>query len=717
MAHPERQAQLARFISLQTSAKKTPSGPEPVDAALKLKAVTMRHEQTVQQVLGVFEPDATVVWRTFLVPSEIIYASGARPLTPEVMGAALCRNQAGISRTIERAEENGYDPKQCSFLKCTIGGCHEGLLPTPDVAVGSMSFCNGIGPVLQDVAALYHRPFFFLNLPQYNRSLADIDYVAEQLKQLVRVLCEHTGVDPEEVDRTRLPQAIEYSNQASALWGEVLELRRAKPSPLSGREALDFATVLSQSWGLPETVEIYRTLRNEVRERVDHGVGAVPHEAVRLGWLHLRPYYSSDLMRVLEAAGAAVVMEEVNFSARLPMDPTDPYTSLAREILVNGGRYRNFTGEWKDELRKAARNFDADGVVHFGHDHCVWVESVFPPMQRFIRDELGLPLLSLSGDCLIKGRENLLHTRVQAFVEGLLARKRGNGAGLVSDPVTAYTSSDGKGRTVVGIDVGSATVKVVALDGARQIVGASVRATGADNQRSVRNALNDALEQAGGVPLDQVAHIVATGVGRTNVPVDHETVTEITCHKRGVVHLVPDARSVIDIGGQDTKAILVQEGVARLNDSCAAGTGKFLEAIARALEIDLDQLGTVDADAREAVAIHKMCTVFAESEVVDRVAAGSDVAAIVRGVHEMVASKAATLLKRLSGDVVFPVVFSGGVARNAGVVRALQRCVGDDVIVPQQSQLVGALGAALIAADHVTAAAEARAQEEGLATS
>lgn len=699
MSHSVRKEQRKRFVDFLLRAQESTKHARTEGTAPTLEAVKRRQRLTASQLLGSYKPAATVVWRTFLIPTEILYATGAIPLTPEIVCAALSPNQQAISRLLEQAEELGHDPKQCSFLKTTIAAMHEGLLPTPDLVIGSVSYCSGVGSILREAADYFGRPFVYLNLPLYSGTPQDIEYVARQLREFIPRLCEHTGISVEEVERDTLPKAIEFSNKASRYWDEVKRLRQHIPSPMTGREAIDFASVLAQTWGSEKIVDVYRLLRDEVKERIQKGVASIPHETVRLGWLHLRPYYSTEIFRWLEEAGAAVVYEEVNYPSRLNLDPHDPYRSLAREILFNSGRYRAFSPEWEQDLREAARDYKVDGVIHFSHENCGWVETVFPPVKRFLRDKLNLPLLSLSGDCLVKHREKLLNTRVQAFVEGLIARKHYTPGEVFAYCDNVPPSHVRNQRYFVGADVGSSSTKVVVLDSARRVKAYKIFPTGPDNKKTVQRALRDALNQAEKIRFADIKRIVATGVGRGNVPFEHAEVTEVTCHVRGALYRVSDARTVVDIGGQDIKVMLVRERMSRLNDSCAAGTGKFLEAIAKALDIELDELTNVDEGALQAIPINKMCTVFAESEVVDRVGDGANVSEIVRGVHEMVASKATTLLRWLSKDVTFPVVFSGGVAMNGGVVRALERSIGGDVVVPDYPQIIGALGAALIASD------------------
>ncbi len=253
---------------------------------------------------------------------------------------------------------------------------------------------------------------------------------------------------------------------------------------------------------------------------------------------------------------------------------------------------------------------------------------------------------------------------------------------------------------VVGVDVGSLTAKALVLDDRRRVWGRRVVATGARAADAAQAAYDGALADAGLTPAD-VAYVLATGYGRACVPFAHDQVTEITCHARGIAHLLPETQTLLDVGGQDSKAIRLgphgRVADFAMNDKCAAGTGRFLEVMARALEVDVADLGVLAAQARQAARISSTCTVFAESEVVGLVGAGRSPADIAAGLHAAIAQRLTGLLHLVAWSP--PVAMSGGVAYNVGVVRALEAQLGAPVTVPPEPQLVGALGAALIALD------------------
>jgi len=253
----------------------------------------------------------------------------------------------------------------------------------------------------------------------------------------------------------------------------------------------------------------------------------------------------------------------------------------------------------------------------------------------------------------------------------------------------------------LGVDIGSLTCDAVLIDRKEAIIASSVVPTGARNKEAIERARSEVLDKAGLSDSDLSA-IIATGYGRDRVEGRLASVTEITCHARGIRKLFPGTDVLIDIGGQDSKVIKFdREGLVTsfaMNDKCAAGTGRFLEAMARALEIDVDQLENLDEGDSNNLSLSSMCTVFAESEVVSLIAEGAEVRNIVNGLHRAIASRIQALVKRVAKDLSgLRISMSGGVAHNRGVVRALSKLLDCGIAVPDQPDTVGALGAALIA--------------------
>ena len=253
-----------------------------------------------------------------------------------------------------------------------------------------------------------------------------------------------------------------------------------------------------------------------------------------------------------------------------------------------------------------------------------------------------------------------------------------------------------------GVDVGSTQTKAIILDEEKNIVARALIDTGSNVVLAAEKAYVEALNN-GGIREEEVEYVVGTGYGRYKVIFGNTQVTEISCHARGAVHMFPNTRTVLDMGGQDTKAIRVLPTGEVLdfcmNDKCSAGTGRFLGAASTALEIPLDELGPTALKAEKAVRISTTCTVFAESEVLSWLGKGKKIEDILWGVHQSIASRSIGLLRRVG--VEEEVTFTGGVAKNVGMIKALEEGLGIPLNVSEDSHYMGALGAALFALDHI----------------
>jgi predicted CoA-substrate-specific enzyme activase len=253
---------------------------------------------------------------------------------------------------------------------------------------------------------------------------------------------------------------------------------------------------------------------------------------------------------------------------------------------------------------------------------------------------------------------------------------------------------------VAGVDVGAATAKTVIL-GDREILGYAIRPAGRDVRLSANKVTLEALGKAGlSTSIDDLNYVVSTGYARESIEFANKTVTEIICHARGAHFMIPSTRFIIDIGGQDSKAIEVDpEGNVInfvMNDKCAAGTGRFLEVMAQVLEVEsVAEMGPLALQSKEPCRISSTCTVFAETEVVVLRAGGKDRKDLIAGIHQAVALRVAAMASSLAFRP--DAIFTGGVAKNIGVRRFLEERIGAKFLVPDEPQIIGALGAALLA--------------------
>jgi (R)-2-hydroxyacyl-CoA dehydratese activating ATPase len=258
---------------------------------------------------------------------------------------------------------------------------------------------------------------------------------------------------------------------------------------------------------------------------------------------------------------------------------------------------------------------------------------------------------------------------------------------------------------VAGVDVGAATAKAVILDNDK-LIGFALMPTGYDVIMAAVEVTGKALEKAE-LTMKDLAYVVSTGYGRNAVGFSHKAVTEIICHAKGVHWMLPQARTVIDIGGQDSKVIGIdKDGIVSnfaMNDKCAAGTGRFLEVMAGILQVDISEMGPISMKSLSPCSISSTCTVFAESEMVTLRAQGKTRENIIAGIHKALSHRVAIMGK--SVGFTPEIVFTGGVAKNTGIKKALEEEINCAISIPEEPQIMGALGAALIARKEVNSTA------------
>ncbi len=301
-----------------------------------------------------------------------------------------------------------------------------------------------------------------------------------------------------------------------------------------------------------------------------------------------------------------------------------------------------------------------------------------------IKGHTDVPLLKIESDYTVQS-SGQLSTRLEAFAESLNIETE-----------TRREKTMGKGY-FAGIDSGSTSTDVVILDRDKKIVSSVIMPTGAGAANGAERALEEALRQSN-LNREDIDAVVTTGYGRTAISDGDKSITEITCHARGAHFLDPSVRTVVDIGGQDVKVIEIENGMMKnfvMNDKCAAGTGRFLDVMARVLEVKVEELGDLGDKSTKEVGISSTCTVFAESEVISQLAMGTNKCDIIHGIHKSVAGRVSGLCHRIG--VRDDVVMTGGVAQNHGIVKALQEQLGHEIHTTPLTQYNGALGAALFA--------------------
>lgn len=320
------------------------------------------------------------------------------------------------------------------------------------------------------------------------------------------------------------------------------------------------------------------------------------------------------------------------------------------------------------------------GIIYSTIKFCDYYDFEFSKLKS-----LKTPIIRIETDFTNQSYGQLL-TRLEGFAE------------TINKTNHKRKSINMNGKYFVGIDSGSTSTELVAVDKDLNIVKNVMVRTGANAGVGAKNALEKA-------DLDKkdIAFIVATGYGRKNIDFADDNVTEITCHAKGAKHLYNDVKTIIDIGGQDSKVISLDDNGKVIgfvmNDKCAAGTGRFLENMAKVLELDMDTMANIGLNYKNDLTISSMCTVFAESEVVSLIAENQTVADIVHGLNKSVATKTKALAN--SAKDKSAIMMTGGVANNKGVVSELEKQLNAKIFIPERPEFCGALGAALIAAENI----------------
>ncbi len=569
----------------------------------------------------------------------------------EACGASVAIMEPDVAN-VTQAEAQMH-PNMCSYVKTVLeafeAGEYEGMLFT--------TCCDSARRLYDTLARRYPEKFFFcLDLPRKVNDSTTARY-AEQMEQLIEA---YTAFSGSAFDETRLAdicaeKTVAAEQKAASDAQKTADLRvclaGARPSPgvrelieaLGARITLDLTCT-----GLARTYDIASAVRVECPADCDGN--AVSGER------------SDDSRRILLTRYTEALLHQLPCMRMAAVD-------ARTEALL-------------------AQSRDLDGILY----HTVKFCDIYSYEYTRFRETLDLPLVQLETDATSQCAGQI-RTRVEAFLESLRSRKNNSDGPAPSHP---SPTQGGPPMYIMGIDSGSTSTNAVIINEKQEIISYAVLRTGAKSADSAHRVRSEALEKAGLTPAD-IAAVVSTGYGRVSIPFADQNVTEISCHARGAHFLNPAVRTILDIGGQDSKAIrLNADGDVvdfAMNDKCAAGTGRFLEMMANTLEIGIEELGPLALQSKTNVEISSTCTVFAESEVISLIAQNKEPADIARGIHRAIAGKAMSLLKKVGLEETY--MMTGGVAQNPGMVAVLEEMLGASLYIYEEPEIVGALGAAL----------------------
>ena len=361
----------------------------------------------------------TVAWCGVAAPFDLLNAMGITSCFVEFVGAVLAAT--GMADPfLEEAEQAGFVGDTCGYHRSVIGAARKKIMPQPDFLIATTCPCSGGVAVMENLAHLFNKKLFVLNVPQEN-SEQSVAYLADQIRDMVEFVARQTG-EPLEKDKMR--EAIDYTNRTRKLMDDVYQLAKNVPSPTDGRLLANFGLVMPLFLGTAEAVEIAQAFKDEFMLRIDNGIPGVPDEKLRLLWIQNRVQFNNPLVDMLEKEHQAnIVSDELNDIYWDPIDPDDPYAGLARRAIaipLNG----NIQGRIK-HLQKLARAYRLDGAIN----PCHWGCRQGTGARGLISDglkEIGVPVLNLEVDCVDKRNfaEGQMRTRIEAFVEMLESRPR-----------------------------------------------------------------------------------------------------------------------------------------------------------------------------------------------------------------------------------------------------------------------------------------------------
>ncbi len=360
------------------------------------KARMMMTAMALDQAAEAYHQSKAVAWTSAFFPGELVYLFDLVPFAPEAAAGATASLDLAPD-LLKHSDQMGLSADSCSFHRCAAAGTDLEYFPLPDFLMASSHLCDGAPRLFQYMARRYNKPLYLLDVP-YRQSKQALDYVASQLAEVAEDLEKQTG---KKLTDEKIKEVFDNSNRARYHQLEVAGLRQNIPSPLNGEEGLAYFYLTLLGQGHPETPKIYQTLAEELQEIIEDRRDDASYfkaEDYRLIWLHLRPYYASEMISYMEKElRQKIVAEEMNYVYWPPLDPEKPFLSLARKVLSHpalGPIDRKL-----ETIQKMVDDYRADGVIHFSHWGCRQSVGGTLVMRKKMREK-GIPFLALDGDCI-----------------------------------------------------------------------------------------------------------------------------------------------------------------------------------------------------------------------------------------------------------------------------------------------------------------------------
>ncbi len=354
-----------------------------------------------------------IAWCGVTVPFDLLNAMGVTSCFVEFVGAMLSSNETA-PLFMKEAEDSGYAPDSCAYHRSVTGAVLKGMMPDPDFIIGSSSPCTAGLAVMENMAKKFNRDFFILNIPQ-NNSRNSVKYLADQLKEMADFIGKHTK---EPLSLEKLGTALEFHNECSRILKDIYDLAKQTPSPVDNKLLRDFGTVVTLFMGSSKGVEICRAFKDELTDRIKSDKIDPSKEQIRLMWIQNRIQYQFPIEKILEDLGAKIVVDELNDVTWEPMDPDNPFESIAKRIITIP--YSLGTDKRIAHMQALATDYRIDGAINPCHWGCRQGTGVRGLTTAGLK-QINVPVLNLEIDCvdsrnLAKGQ---IATRVEAFAEML----------------------------------------------------------------------------------------------------------------------------------------------------------------------------------------------------------------------------------------------------------------------------------------------------------
>ena len=357
--------------------------------------------------------DEKIAWCGVTIPFDLLNSMGVTSCFVEFVGAMLSSNETAPI-FIKEAEDSGYAPDSCAYHRAVTGAMLKDIMPEPDFVIGSSSPCTACLAVMEDMARRFKKDFFILNVPQ-NNSKESVKFLTDQIKEMTRFITTHTQ---KQLSMEKLGRALEFFNESSLILKDIYNLAKQTPSPVDNKLLKDFGTVIGLIMGTREGVEVCQAFKDELIDRIESKKIDPSKEKIRIMWIQNRIQYKFPIEKMLEDSGVKIVVDELNDVTWEPMDPDNPFESIAKRIISIP--YSLGTGDRIAHMQLLAREYKLDGAINPCHWGCRQGTGVRGLTTKGLKD-VNIPVLNLEIDCVDSRNlaQGQIETRLEAFVEML----------------------------------------------------------------------------------------------------------------------------------------------------------------------------------------------------------------------------------------------------------------------------------------------------------